>query len=500
MKLRTQLYGIIAMTVAALGFQSCESFTDIDQKGVNQLKKVSDLELLLNFQYDFKYTDCGVISGDVIEGSEAPYFPQLFENAIKNYNTILAMWDEGEHSSRLPMLTSDDGFYESCYNIIGRVANPVLAGLDNASGSEEDKKRLRAEALTLRAYCHFLAAQKYARAYNPVTAETEPCMPYLTDDWDIQVPTSQLTQKEYYEKIIADLDRAIELNSLQEVAKNRMRICAAVPYALKAHVLLTIRDIDGARDAAQNALRHGSEINNYATLINDETSRGGVGIKVLKYGNGLNLTEDYLSDGNQNEHQFITPYCESMFEPGSYRMLYSETYFKVNLGKNDPADLDNDLILQKKDHLQQYGVDYDIFFDSDPKNAAGVKTTHMYLILAECAIEKGNFDEAMGYLDTVRKNRIEPGYYRDLKGTVSSKADAIKCLKKTCHGEYALTIWNFFCRKRWNQLGDYKETLTRQMCGKTFTLTPESDMWVFPLPLTVMAQNPNLKHNYTTAV
>ena len=124
----------------------------------------------------------------------------------------------------------------------------------------------------------------------------------------------------------------------------------------------------------------------------------------------------------------------------------------------------------------------------------------MYLILAECAIEKGNINEAMGYLDIIRKNRISQDYYHDLKDTVTSKDDAVKHLKKACHGEYVYTVWNFFCRKRWTVLSDYKETFTRELCGKTYTLTPESDLWVFPFPITVMAQNHNLKHNYPTTV
>ena len=59
-------------------------------------------------------------------------------------------------------------------------------------------------------------------------------------------------------------------------------------------------------------------------------------------------------------------------------------------------------------------------------------------------------------------------------------------------------MWNFFNRKRWTLLDDYKETLTRELCGRTFTLKPESDMWVFPIPRAVILQNPNLHHNYPT--
>lgn len=122
----------------------------------------------------------------------------------------------------------------------------------------------------------------------------------------------------------------------------------------------------------------------------------------------------------------------------------------------------------------------------------------MYLILAECAINKGRIDEAMGYLDMIRVKRIATSHYKPLLGNVTTKTDAIAALKRTAHGEYCYSIWNFITCKRWTILDDYKETRTRELLGKTYTLTPESDMWVFPFPVTVISQNPNIKNNYTT--
>jgi len=129
-------------------------------------------------------------------------------------------------------------------------------------------------------------------------------------------------------------------------------------------------------------------------------------------------------------------------------------------------------------------------------NTYGLKTTQMYLILAECAIRKGNFDEAMKNLDVIRANRIDPALYAPLQGAVSNKADAIAHLKQTAHGEGVFTPWNFINRKRWNQLDDMKETFTRDlMTGTTYTLAPDSKMWIFPFPANAINNNPNLKQN-----
>lgn len=491
----------ISACLAAIMCQSCESFTEVDQKGMNLLTKTSDLELLLNANYSGSYGDMGVVCGDVIDGWNTGYLPELSTKASKNYNEILTLWDEAEHASRLPLLTEDDGDYERFYSVIGRIANPILQRVDAAKGSEEHKARLKAEAYTLRAYFHFLAAQKYARAYDPATAETEQCMPYLMDDWDIQIPTSQLTQKDFYGKILADLDRAIELKSLPEQAINHQRFGAAMPYAVKAHVMMAMRDLDGAASAAREALKHGGEISDYATMLEDDLSYGGVPVKKLVLGPKLLLAEDYFTSCSQNLFNLMTPFCESMFEEGSYKLDNYPTTFLNNRGLYDPSDLDNDLKLLKENALSSYGVPYNTLYDmKGQNNLIGIKTTHMYLILAECAIEGSNINEGMGYLDTIRRNRISPDHYHDLKNVVDNRADAIRWLKKTCHGEYVWSMWNFFCRKRWNMLADYKETFTRELCGKTYTLTPESDLWVFPLPLSVMAQNHNLKHNYPTNI
>ena len=128
-------------------------------------------------------------------------------------------------------------------------------------------------------------------------------------------------------------------------------------------------------------------------------------------------------------------------------------------------------------------------------NTFGLKTTYAYLIAAECAIRKDRVDEAMGYLDQIRVNRINPELYAPLKGSVADKQTAFARLKQTSMGETMYSAYNFIIRKRWNQLDDMKETMTRTFQGKTFSLTPESKLWIFPFPGNAVDNNPNLKQN-----
>lgn len=136
-------------------------------------------------------------------------------------------------------------------------------------------------------------------------------------------------------------------------------------------------------------------------------------------------------------------------------------------------------------------------YDMDSKwNTFGLKTSQMRLILAECEILNGNIDKAMEQLDMLREKRIVADQYAPLMGTVTTKEEAIKHLKQTSHGENIYTYYNFVERKRWTRMADFKETLTREVDGKTYKLTPESDMWIFPFPQNVLSLNPSIQQNY----
>lgn len=129
-------------------------------------------------------------------------------------------------------------------------------------------------------------------------------------------------------------------------------------------------------------------------------------------------------------------------------------------------------------------------------NMAGLRTTQMYLIVAEAEIHKGNYAEAMHALDAIRVNRLAPETYQPLEGTVTTEADAIRHLKQVSHGENIYSVYNFIHRKRWNQVSGWEETFTKTLAGNTYTLTPDSPLWIFPFGQNVLANNPNITQNY----
>ena len=467
-------------------FTSCEAFTDIQPKGMNLLSTTTELEMLLNAEMNMTTSEMRIVAGDVFYGGT--HIPTLINQPNKTKASIFATLDDTSMDV-LAELTPSDGDYTNWYGCIGKIANPILMQVDAAQGDEKSKNQLKAEALTLRAYCHWLLVNKFAKAYNPATAANDPGIPYLTHDWDISIPTEKLSVQQVYENIIKDLDDAIALNALPNANINRMRMNKGAAYAAKALAHMSMQDWTKAAEAAQNALNVNGSILNYktSTTIMQGVVMGGQHPCILRP--VLECEEDYFFTYDRELMYALTPETVAYFEPGhvckdkiaNYNMMF--------------------------DNIMDYGAmvfglpGYLVSMDQvSGWNQCGMKTTHMYLILAECAIAEGNIDKAMEMLDKIRVNRIDDAMYAPLKGVVTEEAEAIEYLKRTSHGECIYSIYNFLQKKRWNELPKYKQTWQRVVMGQTYSIEPGSPLWIFPFPMNATNNNPNLlPHNYESA-
>ena len=184
-----------------------------------------------------------VMAGDMIYAF-SPLANQI-SLPTKTRNVIMWTWDEA-NLDKMAELTASDYDYTYYYELIGKIANPILKQLDGAEGSEMEKKQLRSEALTLRAWALYMLVNKFAKAYNSASASNDPGIIIMTEDTDIQTPQPKSTVQEVYDRIIADCDLAIETNGLAPMAVNKMRMNKACPYAVKAQALLSMQRWDEA--------------------------------------------------------------------------------------------------------------------------------------------------------------------------------------------------------------------------------------------------------------
>ena len=430
--------------VGASVLSSCSDFTEIDQKGMNLLSTTDQLEMLLNQEYNIRIADIQRVCGSV------QYYPgnvgTVLANPVKTTTQILLKYDEAGHALEQVDLTSSDSYYANCYNYIGTVANPILSLVDAATGSEEKKTALKAEALTIRAYFHWLAAVKFTKAYDPATADSEKSIAYVLETQDIKQPTEQLTQKEVYEYILADLDAAIELNALPQSAVNRMRFNAACPHAIKAHVLMYMQQPGEAAKEAQKALAVNSSVSDYANYCTEAPSSAGILVKTFETPQ-LALAQDYFTDADIEFFSWLTPRYYERYEEKNIQKDWFATYHTVMwMGSWETT---SQMVIGSLEGMfgvtegsMSYGVQ-----GNGRVGRINLSVPQMYLILAENAIDNNLIDDAMDYLDKIR-------------------------------------------------VDDYKEDISWTYSGTTYTLKPESTIWVFPFPKNLMEKNGNFEHNY----
>ena len=70
-------------------------------------------------------------------------------------------------------------------------------------------------------------------------------------------------------------------------------------------------------------------------------------------------------------------------------------------------------------------------------------------------------------------------------------------VKQVTSNELLFSVDLFIAKKRWNKISGWEATYTRTIGGQTYSLKPDSKLWIFPIPQSVLNNNPNItKHNY----
>lgn len=467
-------------------FSACSDFTDIKPKGKNLLSSTTDLDLLFNNEMTGNMFDLNAVGGDLLYTFSN--VPAMLSVDNPSRSAYLFGWKDSDADiKRLELLTTSDSYYTDFYGYIGRIANPVLQQVDGARGSDVAKNALRAEALTLRAYSHFMLLQKYAKAYNPATAASDPAIVYMTENVNIATPQPKKTVQEAYELALKDIEAAIALNALPEKAAAKTRMNKAAAFAVKANICMAMRDYANAEAAAKEALAVQGDLYDYWLHASTAYSYGGVAYQVSIVDCRYN-PESYFVMPDFAMYSWVEPASWAAIETGyASRDLFS-TISKETKGYAGGAFDDYGATLglsgwEAGDNTQYY------------VNESGLCSPMMYLYCAECELRAGHIDTAMGYLDALRAKRLPAEGFQPFKGAVTTIEEAKGKLKATSFAENLWTGWNFIQRKRWNSEDDWSETLTRTIADTTYTLTPNSNLWVFPFPNSAREKNANLTSN-----
>ena len=455
---------ILAICVVVM-LTGCNDYLDIKPKGEKIPKTVTDYETLLNYESVQKVSDTyptyltdDVYLPDVAQGTATPGLNSVDQSILNLYLFKKEVFGDAQ----------DDGFWFASYNRI-YYYNTVIDNIMDAEGpSEQQKHSIRAEALISRALEYLYLVNGYAKHYDVRTAETDPGVPLILDEDISKKDLVRASVKDVYAQIQSDLQAALP-NLPAQPKGNAFRASKAAGYGILAKMYLYMGNYTEALKAANEVL----EINN--SLL--DLKKYAV-VKVQSSIGRTNVPQDI--DNPENIYIKFAPYVyglsSKVFGSDELISLFSEddmrlqVYFTKNF-RNIPTD--------------KY-----VWAPYLRANLA-VSSPEIYLIAAECEAREGSIERAIALINKLRDNRIKNN--TDIVAT--DRNDALQKVLEERRRELAMSGM-YIDLKRLNQESQFAKTVTHVTGEGTFSLEPNSPLYVLPIPAKVMRFNKNsMKQN-----
>ncbi len=470
-------YKFISLAAAAiLTLNSCDM--ELVPKGATTLDTTEELEYMLNtanYKNSFPFDNISII----VNESYGQDYSSSVAAKIERKSTLFAAFLGYDESIDREALTPSDEFYTETYKLIFGL-NVVIGKANSTSGDPVLKRRLIAEARIERAYYHFLVANIYAAQYDAATAKQKGGIAYVTDYNNAEQKT-KLTLDKVYELMLEDLDD--DLISLLPDRSNVVRLNKYSGYAIKARVLFQMKNYPEALKYALKALEGNSNIEDRTTIL--ETNR-------------------WKLDGDSpNNFWYISP-------QGPNKQVYYNQITLETLDKVEKGDLTFEYAYMNgivhPNYLVYNAPNYGEWDTGIPGcrelapgptciNCWGLTVERIMYAAAECYIRGNEIQKGLDLVNKVRKYRIHPNDYADF--SASNEKDAMALLQKAKFIENLSSYENFFDLKRWNSEDAYKQTITRTIPNSgTYTLTPDSPLWIMAFPSTVLEYNSSFSQNY----
>lgn len=463
---------ILLGTLLALSAVACDDRLDFTPKGQTTLGTLADLELLLNQEYnlDSPVGNLGTVC------NEAYGFSVNVPATYDQKNTMdyaLLFYDESVDRAGL---TTDDGRYSAAYRYINYM-NVILDKIDDVDGSETEKAPIAAEAHIMRAYMHWLMVNIYARQYDAATAAEDGGIPYVTDV-DVTTQKTKLTVQQVYDNILSDCADEY-INVLPDRHGDVSRGDKAWGNAVRAKVLMQMKRYDEALPYALAAIQYNGTVEDRSYIPDTHD-----------WSLERQYEGNYIYMGGM-----VSPFCEvlsletgNLFEPGDYVKDYAYMMGMAGAGMECWNAMMGEMTSGIPGALMCYGM-------SSWVNNYGITSDRMHYTAAECYIRTEQIQQGLDLVNQVRERRIDAEHYQPFSAT--TEAEAMDLLQRAKWIECIATYENFFDCKRWNTEPAYRRTITRDIPGfGTFSIAPDSPLWIFPFPANAVRYNNSLTQNY----
>ena len=464
-------YKISFILLFALSLFGCEDYVNIKTQGSLIPEDVKNYRYLLNntsvLENGPQITD---IASDDVQLVDSTYQISGLSSSdyyawyLKTYTWQTDIYPIGYYQT--------DYNWSCMYNTI-TYANTVITEVPSSTGGNDSTKtELMAEALVHRADAYLMLVNMYAKPYNASTASSDLGVPLVLTETTTQALTRQSVQ-EVYDRVIADLVKA--LPSLPVTQAYNTLPTKASAYGELARTYLCMNDYAKANAYADSALSYRSTLNDLSSITTLNSSNYPLRIKdpeillsKIAYGGvsaysptAMRLSDNLLNLLGTKDKRY------SLFTIGASTIssLYTDAggrYFYKDRAIGEARNI-------------------------------GPSVPEMMLIKAEYYARNSQPQTAMDWVNKLRQKRFAATDYAPL--TASDANDALKKVIDERHREFFCRMLRWWDMRRLKDDSSFQETITRTVHGKTYTLDPSSNRYVFPLPPYQVQLNPEMKQN-----
>lgn len=443
-------YIIAVGLLLTMGTTSCRKYVEVEQYNRRELKYTADYQYLLNdFSLFGQAFSIPVISSDDVVITREARQNTTADDVLWPYT-----WADQYFADGLKDATWDD-LYRQIYT-----ANTIIEGvMDSENGSDQEKKRILAEAKVQRAYAYFILVNLYGQIYNSSTASSAIGVPLLTTP-DLYVSLDRASLETVYGQIVKDLTEAG--TELPRVASNNRHPHTGSAHAVLAMVYLQMREFDKAFEQADKALSYHDQLFDLREL-----ALGNLTLPFL-----IDNPETFLSKKNKRVYmEQLNPGTLSKFATNDLR--FTELIQNLQFQQNVPADAQGLVKWYNGDGVE-----------------VGPTVADMLLIKAEVYARNGDAQKSMDEVNILRKKRFLVEDYIDL--TATSADNALDLVIEERQREFIGTGKRWFDMRRFNLDSRLAKAYRRTFRNVEYTLDVNSNKFVYPVADYYLNFNPEI--------
>ncbi len=465
MKLR---YHFLLLMAAALG--SCQKYVDIKTQGQLVPGDIGNYRLLLNNTSAYETgPQIGDISSDDVQLVDGSTQQLALVNDSYRYWRNSYTWQP----DLFPLgANQTDNNWNAMYNTI-TYSNVIVNEVPSSTGgSEADKAALVAEAKVHRADTYLMLMNTYAKPYNAATAATDLGVPMVLVQTTVQ-PLNRPSVQAVYDQIINDLKQAVP--GLPNTQLFNTLPSKASAYAELARCYLYMNNYGAANAYADSALALRSTLIDLGTItaINSNSypiRRSDPEVLLSKVANGgisaftpyaLRLSDELLGILGTRDQRYALFTTDASTISINYTAAGGRFFFK-------------DRAIGESRNI-------------------GPSVPEMMLIKAEYYARNNDVANAMLWVNNLRRKRFKAADYVAL--TAASATDALKIVIDERRREFFCRMLRWWDMRRLKNEAQFQRTYTRSFGGVAYTLTPNSDRYVFSIPAYQIQLNPEIQQN-----